>query len=75
MAAVAVWDHLPSEDELLDARVARGWEPTATGLKDGAKVLGYAARLEERAEERRRSQARVSEPPISSHQGASPTRS
>jgi hypothetical protein len=45
VTAVAVWDHAPSADELLDARVARGWEPTPTGLKDGAKVLGYAARL------------------------------
>ena len=45
MAAVAVWDHKPDAEELLQARVARGWEPTATGLKDGAQVLGYAARL------------------------------
>jgi hypothetical protein len=45
VAAVAVWDHKPSADELLDARVARGWTPTPTGLQDGARVLGFAAKL------------------------------
>jgi hypothetical protein len=28
---------------LLDARLARGWRPTASALKAGDRVLGYAA--------------------------------
>ncbi len=28
---------------MLDARLARGWKPTATALKTGDQVLGYAA--------------------------------
>lgn len=45
MTAVAVWDHKPSAEEILEARVTRGWQPTPTMLKDGAKILGFAARL------------------------------
>jgi hypothetical protein len=45
LTAVAVWDHSPSADELLDARVARGWTPTPTGTRDGDKILGHAACL------------------------------
>jgi hypothetical protein len=41
--AVSVWDHLPSADELLEARLARGWTPTPTLLTDGPRVLGHAA--------------------------------
>jgi hypothetical protein len=41
--AVAIWDHRPNAQELLDARLQRGWTPTASGLKEGARVLGYAA--------------------------------
>jgi hypothetical protein len=41
--AVAIWDHAPSADELLEARVARGWAPTASALKDGERILGHAA--------------------------------
>jgi hypothetical protein len=43
VTAVAVWDHRPTDRELLDARLARGWQPTPSGLKGGDKVLGYAA--------------------------------
>jgi hypothetical protein len=43
VTAVAVWDHRPTDRELLDARLARGWKPTPSGLKEGDKVLGYAA--------------------------------
>ncbi|MEO7093138.1 MAG: hypothetical protein ABI175_07805 [Polyangiales bacterium] len=43
MTAVAVWDRRPTARELLDARLARGWTPTPTGLQGGARVLGYAA--------------------------------
>ena len=41
--AVAIWDHRPPARELLDDRLAHDWTPTATTLKDGARVLGYAA--------------------------------
>ena len=41
--AVAIFDHQPDADELLAARLARGWQPTPTRLKDGERVLGYAA--------------------------------
>jgi hypothetical protein len=40
-----VWDHRPSADELLDARVAGGWAPTATDTVDGPRVLGHACKL------------------------------
>lgn len=43
MTAVAVWDHLPTPAELLAARLARGWRPRATVLREGEVVLGYAA--------------------------------
>jgi hypothetical protein len=42
VTAVAVWDHLPSLEELLDARLARGWTPKPSAVADNA-VLGYAA--------------------------------
>jgi hypothetical protein len=45
LTAVAVWDHRPSADELLQARVARGWRPALTPLQGGAAVLGHAACL------------------------------
>jgi hypothetical protein len=41
--AVAIWDHRPTAAEILDRRVASGWVPTASALKDGQRVLGYAA--------------------------------
>ncbi len=37
-----MWDHLPSLEELLDARLARGWAPKRSTVADNA-VLGYAA--------------------------------
>jgi hypothetical protein len=40
-----VWDHLPSADELLAARVAAGWQPTPTATRSGAVILGHAACL------------------------------
>lgn len=43
--AVAIWDHRPSADELLAARVAAGWTPTPTATRQGDVVLGYAACL------------------------------
>jgi hypothetical protein len=41
--AVSVWDHRPTADEILDARLAAGWTPTATGTVEGDRILGYAA--------------------------------
>jgi hypothetical protein len=41
--AVAIWDHRPTADELLAARLARGWVPTPTATRDGDVVLGHAA--------------------------------
>jgi hypothetical protein len=41
--AVAIWNAEPSDAALLEARLARGWAPTATSMVDGPKVLGYAA--------------------------------
>jgi hypothetical protein len=49
VTAVAVWDHLPTAEELLAARVARGWEPTPTGTRDGDQILGFAACLVKKA--------------------------
>jgi hypothetical protein len=43
--AVAIWDHRPDADELLAARVARGWRPTPTSTKDGEVVMGHASCL------------------------------
>jgi len=40
-----VWDHQPTADELLQARLARGWTPTATSTVDGDVVMGHAACL------------------------------
>jgi hypothetical protein len=48
VTAVAVWDHRPSADELLEARLERGWSPTATATVDGELVLGHAACLASR---------------------------
>ncbi len=41
--AVAIWGWQPSADALLAARVARGWQPTATDTRDGPQILGHAA--------------------------------
>jgi len=43
LTAVAVWPSRPSADELLQARVERGWKPTPSGLKGGDRILGHAA--------------------------------
>jgi len=43
VTAVAVWSRKPTDQELLEARLARGWKPTPSGLKGGDRVLGYAA--------------------------------
>jgi hypothetical protein len=43
LTAVAVWDHKPSADELIQRRLDAGWTPTPTSLKDGPAILGHAA--------------------------------
>ncbi|MBI3792333.1 MAG: hypothetical protein HY275_15840 [Gemmatimonadetes bacterium] len=43
MTAVAVWPVMPDADALLHDRLARGWKPTPTRLKEGERVLGHAA--------------------------------
>jgi hypothetical protein len=40
--AVAIWDHRPTAAELLARRLREGWTPTASSLKDGDRVLGFA---------------------------------
>jgi hypothetical protein len=47
--AVAIWDHAPGADELLERRLASGWHPTPTATCDGPVVLGHAACLASRA--------------------------
>ncbi|HEX9101800.1 MAG TPA: hypothetical protein VF997_06335 [Polyangia bacterium] len=38
-----MWEQRPSADELLQARLARGWQPTPTETRDGPQILGHAA--------------------------------
>ncbi|HEY6331132.1 MAG TPA: hypothetical protein VI756_17525 [Blastocatellia bacterium] len=45
ITGVSLWDHQPTADELLAKRVANGWQPTPSGLKEGDRVLGHAACL------------------------------
>jgi hypothetical protein len=46
LTAVAVWDHQPTADELLERRLQDGWQPTKSCVLFGPKILGHAARLE-----------------------------
>jgi hypothetical protein len=43
ITAVAVWNHLPSAKEILDARRKAGWSPRPSILKAGDRVVGHAA--------------------------------
>jgi hypothetical protein len=45
LAAVAAWDHKPTADEMLKARVAGGWQPTDSALQGGHRIEGHAACL------------------------------
>jgi hypothetical protein len=45
LTAVAVWNDKPTPDQLLEGRLADGWQPTATLLQNGPAILGYAACL------------------------------
>jgi hypothetical protein len=40
---VSVWDHRPTAQEILGKRLAAGWKPTPSHLKDGDVVEGHAA--------------------------------
>ena len=40
-----MWDHRPDADALLADRLAGGWQPTPSGFKDGARVVGHACRV------------------------------
>ncbi|HYV46612.1 MAG TPA: hypothetical protein VFA20_17220 [Myxococcaceae bacterium] len=40
-----MWDHRPTADELLSARLSSGWTPTPTSTVDGEVVMGHAACL------------------------------
>jgi hypothetical protein len=40
-----VWDHHPSAQELLDARLSEGWLPMESPVRSGGKILGHAACL------------------------------
>lgn len=44
VASISAWDHRPSAEELLDARLARGWRPASTPTRTGPQVLGYGAK-------------------------------
>jgi hypothetical protein len=48
VVAVAAWDRAPSADELLERRLAAGWTPTPTALREGDVILGHAACLVKR---------------------------
>jgi hypothetical protein len=45
VTAVAVWDFQPDADELLRFRLENDWQPTASSLRNGDKILGHAACL------------------------------
>lgn len=49
VTAVAVWNHEPTANELLDRRLSRGWQPTPTATRSGPQVLGFASCLTPRA--------------------------
>jgi hypothetical protein len=38
-----VWNEEPDADTLLQARVDRGWRPTATSTVTGDRIMGHAA--------------------------------
>lgn len=40
--SVSVWDRTPTAQELLQARLARGWQPQASALATGDRVVGNA---------------------------------
>ena len=43
--AVAIWDHAPTGEELLERRTQQGWTPRTTNTVDGEVVLGLGACL------------------------------
>lgn len=47
VTGIAIWDHAPTADELLTVRVNEGWRPTPSKLKEGDRVIGHAACLDQ----------------------------
>ena len=43
--AVAIWDHEPTGDELVERRGQQGWIPRPTDTVDGEVVMGLGACL------------------------------
>jgi hypothetical protein len=43
--AVAIWDHAPTGEELVERRRQQGWNPRPTDTVDGEIVLGLGACL------------------------------
>jgi len=43
VTAVAVWSFRPRAEEILQTRLENGWKPVPSSLKDGDRILGYAA--------------------------------
>jgi hypothetical protein len=43
--AVAIWDHAPTGDELVERRRQSGWIPRSTDTVDGEVVMGLGACL------------------------------
>lgn len=39
----SAWDHRPTADELLDARLHAGWKPIPTKTQEGEEIMGHAA--------------------------------
>jgi hypothetical protein len=52
VTAVAVWDHIPTPDELLKVRLEEGWQPRPSLLKEGDLIVGHAACVVVKAAER-----------------------
>lgn len=52
MTAVAVWDRIPTADELLKARLEEGWQPRPSLLKEGDVIVGHAACVAVKSAER-----------------------
>ena len=43
ITAVAVWKEKPDAEKILQARLEKGWQPMASALQTGDKIMGYAA--------------------------------
>ncbi len=48
----SAWDHRPTADELLQARLQTGWKPIPTKTQDGEEIMGYASCLKAKPDSR-----------------------